>query len=202
MGAGAGTARALAGAVCGLAWACALRAYMAELAGFDSTFSWLGTFFVILTPGALVGAALALAPLVPPRRTKTLRWIAASPLLFALFALALPGLVISFVTTGIGGGTIAVPLAGIAGGYALAGRRRWLRVTTGVLAALTIVGVVATVPAIAGESLVSPVGAWLATLVGSLLIVLMLAAAIPFRVLARGDGRAAPAEATRDRVGA
>ncbi|MGH1525969.1 hypothetical protein ACRAWC_18695 [Leifsonia sp. L25] len=71
MGAGAWTARALTGAVCGLAWACALRAYMAELAGFGSTFSWLGTFFAILTPGALVGAALALAPLLPraaPRR--------------------------------------------------------------------------------------------------------------------------------------
>jgi hypothetical protein len=184
MGAGAWTARALTGAVCGLAWACALRAYMAELAGFASTFSWLGTFVAILAPGALVGAALALTPLIPAHRTTTLRWIAASPMLFALLALPLPGLLVSVVTTGIGGGTIGVPVAGIAGGYALAGRRRWLRVITGVFGLLAIAGVIATVPTIAGESLATPFGAWLATLATALMIVLMLAAAIPFRALA------------------
>ncbi|MGH1525968.1 hypothetical protein ACRAWC_18690 [Leifsonia sp. L25] len=102
------------------------------------------------------------------------------------------------MTTGIGGGTIGVPIAGIAGGYALAGRRRWLRMITGVLAVLTIGGVVVTVPTIAGESLASPVGAWLATLIGSLMIVLMLAAAIPFRALARADGRVHAAEVSGD----
>lgn len=189
MGTGSWVARALAGGVCGLAWACALRAYMAALAGFDSTFSWLGTFFAILTPGVLVGAALALAAALPPHRRSTLRWIAASPMLFAVFALPLPGLLVALVTTGIGGGAIGVPVAGIAGGYALAGRRRWLRVITGVVAVLMIVGVLATVPTIAGESLATPSGAWLATLAGSLMIVLMLASAIPFRALSpAGDG--------------
>ena len=162
---------------------------MAGLAGFGSTFSWSGTFFAILAPGVLVGAMLGLASALSPRRRATLRWIAASPMLFAVFAFLLPGLLISLVTTGIGGGAIGVPVAGIAGGYALAGRRRWLRVITGVLAVLMIAGVIATVPTVADESLAVPRGAWLATLVATLLVVLMLASAIPFRALSRGDGR-------------
>lgn len=186
MDAGTRMARALGGAVCGLAWAAALRAYMADLAGYSSTFSWLGTFFVILLPGVLVGAALGLASVIPSSRRATLRWIAASPMLFAVFALALPGLLVSMVTTGIGGGALGVPVVGIVGGYALAGRRRWLRVIAGVGAALAVVAVVATVPLIAQESLATAHGAWLATLGGSLVVVLMLASALPFRALTRG----------------
>lgn len=189
MGTGAWAARVLVGAVCGLAWACALRAYMSGLAGFGSTFSWSGTFLAILAPGLLVGALLGLASALSPRRRSTLRWIAASPMLFAVFAFLLPGLLVSLVTTGIGGGAIGVPVAGLAGGYALAGRRRWLRVITGVVAVLMIAGVIATVPTVADEPLATPRGAWLATLVATLLMVLMLASAIPFRALLRGDGR-------------
>jgi len=40
MGTRAWTTQALIGAVCGLAWACALRAHMTGIAGFESTFSW------------------------------------------------------------------------------------------------------------------------------------------------------------------
>ena len=51
----------LVGAVCGLAWAASLRAFMAEFAGPESTFDWFGTFEGVLLPGAVVGALLGWA---------------------------------------------------------------------------------------------------------------------------------------------
>src|SRR4051812_15283025 len=153
-------ARALIGAICGLAWACALRAYMAQLAGFQSAFDWWGTFLAILTPGVLVGAALGAASAIGPGHRATLRWAAASPLLFALFALLLPGVLVALVTTGIGGGAVAVPLFGIAGGYALAGGRGWLRVVLGICVLCALPLHALTVPGVAGIPLQTPHGAW------------------------------------------
>src|SRR5688572_3041536 len=49
------------GALCGVAWAAALRAYMIELAGAESAFDWWGTVGAILVPGAVVGALLGWA---------------------------------------------------------------------------------------------------------------------------------------------
>jgi hypothetical protein len=170
----------LVGAACGLAWACALRAYMVELAGPESTFDWLGTFFAILAPGVLAGAVLGAASGLPSSSKAALRWAAAAPLLFAVFTLVLPGQFVTLVTTGLGGGAIGVPAAGIAGGYALRGYRRWLRITTGILALTAIAGVVATVPLVGGASLTSPRGAWAGTLVAALMVVLVLGASIPF----------------------
>lgn len=168
------------GAVCGLAWAAALRGYMALLAGAESQFNWPGTFFGILLPGILVGAALGSASSLGPDRRAILRWAAASPLLFAVFTLLLPGVFVALVTTGIGGGAIAVPLAGILGGYAFAGRRTWLRAVGAVVALGVLAGLVWTVPLIAHLPLVTPQGAWVALLIASLLVVEMLAASIPF----------------------
>lgn len=192
------TRRALVGAVCGLAWACALRAYMVELAGFESAFDWLATFFAILLPGTLAGAALGAASTLPSSSRVALRWAAAAPLLFAPFTYALPGQLVAFVTTGIGGGALGVPLAGIAGGYAFRGRRRWLRIVTGILAVVMVVGVVATVPAVGGLPLTSPRGAWTATLVTALLVVLMLGSSIPFARLNASGGESAPRTASGD----
>lgn len=150
--------RALVGAVCGLAWACALRAYMEQLAGTLSTFDWWGTFFAILAPGALVGAALGAASGATTTRRRALRWAAAAPMLLAVFVLLLPGALVSLLTTGMGGGAIGVPLAGIAGGYALAGRRRWLRWVLGVYALPAIPALVWTVPTIGDLPLKTPQG--------------------------------------------
>ncbi len=190
--------RALIGAVCGLAWACALRAYMEQLAGTLSSFDWWGTFFAILMPGALVGASLAAATGAAAAHRRALRWAAASPLLLAGFVLMLPGALVSLLTTGMGGGAIAVPLIGIAGGYALAGRRRALRVVLGVVALASLGAIVWTVPTVGDLPLKTPQGAWTATMVASLLVVLMLAASIPFARLRRLPPRAprGPAPAT------
>ena len=49
------------GAVCGFAWAAALRAFMWEVAGDDAGVEWAGTFVWVLLPGAIIGALLAWA---------------------------------------------------------------------------------------------------------------------------------------------
>ena len=51
----------LVGAVPGLTWAAALRGYMMQLAGPTSTFTFSGTFGIILPTGTLVGALLGWA---------------------------------------------------------------------------------------------------------------------------------------------
>ena len=51
----------LTGAVFGIAWACSLRGFMQQLAGADSTFTFAGTFGVIIPAGTVVGALLGWA---------------------------------------------------------------------------------------------------------------------------------------------
>jgi len=186
--------RIAVGAVCGLAWAAGLRAWMSELTGY-STFSWAGTFIGILLPGVVVGAAVGAATALDAgrRRQRTaLRWCAAAVMAFAVFPLLLPDQLQSLLTTGLGGGAIGVALAGLAGGYAIGGRRTWLRVLCAVDAVVTIVAVMAIVPILGASRLAvtSPRGVWAMLLAGSLLVVLCLAAAIPFRRLSAVPGAA------------
>ncbi|MGO7983334.1 hypothetical protein ACC691_36380, partial [Rhizobium johnstonii] len=97
-----------------------------------------------------------------------------------------------FLTTGIGGGPIAVALGAIAGGYALGGGRRlWARIVCGVVAVATVIAVAMSVAGIGGArlALTSPRGAWVTILVTSLVAVFMFATAIPFRKLAAGTSR-------------
>jgi hypothetical protein len=83
------------GMVCGLAWAASLRAYMVELSGLESIFTWSGTFGAILLPGALAGGLLGWAEHLrrtgPPRGW---RWLALAPLTLAVGPMLLPGAVI------------------------------------------------------------------------------------------------------------
>jgi hypothetical protein len=175
----------LVGAVCGLAWAAALRAYMAELIGLLSEVDAAATFIGVLLPGVLIGACLGAASALPDTARARLRWLAASPLLFAIAPLTFPGALIALLTTGVGGGASAVAVGGIAGGYALGGRRLWARILCGVVAVASIAGIVASVPLVGGPrlALTEPRGAWLACLAGALLMVLMVAASVPFRRL-------------------
>ena len=110
------------GAVCGFAWAAALRAFMWEVAGDDAAAQWMETFLWVLLPGALLGALLAWAehrrwtdPLPPPR------WLVWLPALFAA-ALLQPLAPRSGVEAGTGLAAVAVPVLGMLGGYAIAGR--------------------------------------------------------------------------------
>lgn len=107
--------RAAIGAVLGLAWGAALRAWMVVLVlefGDRPQFTWLGTFGGILLPAAIVGAVLGIA--AGGERTVNPRWqgwIILSPLLFVLA----PAVVVNnffsiLITTGMGGGAIGVAL--------------------------------------------------------------------------------------------
>ena len=179
----------LIGAVCGVAWGAAFRAYMSEIVGGASRVDWYGTIVAIIGAGAVTGALLGLAEYF--RRTggrRHWRWLALAPLTFAVLPLTMPGALVALVTQGLGGGAVAVALTAIAGGFAVSGRGPlWGRIGCGVLALAVIGGIVASVPAIGGIRLAldQPRGAWVAILAASCLVVLCLAGSIPFRRVER-----------------
>lgn len=172
------------GALLGLTWSASLRGYMAALAGFESRVDWVGTFPLILLPGTVVGAAYGWE--WARRRTDARRarwWMVLLPLVFPVLALTPPGALTTFLTTGIGGGALAVAVAGILGGFAISGRGPLVaRIVAGVM---TAVGILAA--AFAGLfirptlGLVEPRGAWLAILGSCLVVMLVLACSIPWR---------------------
>ncbi|HEX2809228.1 MAG TPA: hypothetical protein VHN80_23940 [Kineosporiaceae bacterium] len=177
------------GAACGTAWAAGLRGWMIQMAGGQSTtFTWYGTFGLLIGPGAVVGAAFGYAEY--RRRTGGVpsRWLTLTPLAF-LSALTVPWIFRALITSGQGGGAIGVTLFGLAGGHALSGRGRpWARRASGVAA---VVGVLL-MAVMAGESapLGTARGAWVSLYASSLMAVLCLACAVPHRI---GQSTALPA---------
>jgi hypothetical protein len=175
------------GGVCGLAWAAALRGFMAQVAGAESGVSWSGTFGWILLPGVATGMLLGWAEYL--RRIggrRGWRWLALSPLLFA--SVLVPGLLdpATMFQGGVGGGAIGVPIYGILGGYDLSRRGPlWARIGCGLLFATMIPIWVLTVPGFGGPDLAvnTPRGAWVALYYWSLMVVLALACAIPHRAI-------------------
>lgn len=193
------TALLIVGGVGGLAWAASLRGFMAQIAGFESSASWAGTFGWILLPGVATGLLLAWSEHL--RRTggrRGWRWLALAPLTFV--GVLLPGLLdpASMFEGGVGAGAIGVPVFGIVGGYAVAGRGPVAaRIACGALF-LTIVPVWAlTVPSFGGPDLAvtAPRGLWVALYYWSLMGVLALACAIPHRTAV--DPEAVTARAVR-----
>ena len=117
----------LAGAVLGLTWAAALRGYMMQLAGPASTFTFGGTFGIILPSGALAGALLGWAEYQRRAGRQYLVFIGA-PLLLAV----LP----SLLTGGFDPAPAGLALAAMVGGYAVSGRGpRWVRSGAGLITA-------------------------------------------------------------------
>jgi len=176
------------GALCGLAWAAALRAYMVEITSV-SIVEWWGTLVGILLPGVITGALLGLAwARGSSQRAAGIGWFALAPLSFAVFPLLEPGAIAQLVTDALGFGAVAVAVGAIAGGFALSGAGPlWARISCGVLAAAFVIALVAASPLIRGDrlSLTEPRGVWVALLVSSLVVLLMLATSIPFRFLRR-----------------
>ncbi len=120
----------LVGAVLGLAWAAALRGYMMQLAGPTSTFTFSGTFGIILPAGTLVGALLGRAE-YQRRAGRQYLVLIGAPLLLAV----LPGL----LTAGLDLAPVGLALSAMAGGYAVRPRPALGRIVTGLIAAGAIV---------------------------------------------------------------
>jgi hypothetical protein len=167
------------GAVLGVAWSASLRGYMAQLAGPESEVTWLGTFGGVILPGAVVGALLGWARHC---RGAGPAWLAWSPLLLAVAPLALPGAIPTLVTTGMGGGAIGLTLLALLGGWSLSGRGpRLVRIPAGILAYALVPAVYLGPPMRPELDPATPYGAWVATLVSALFVLLSLACAIPTR---------------------
>lgn len=177
------------GALIGVTWAAALRAYMVEMAGWESYFSWWGTFGAVLVPGAITGALLAVS-WVRAGEGRASAWLAFSVAPLAAVPLIEPGALVAFVTTGVGGGAVGVALIGLAGGFALGARGPlWLRRTLGTLWVLGLAGFAATPALIPGMPPNTPDGAWLTVLVTGLMVLLGIACAGPFLPRARAGDR-------------
>jgi hypothetical protein len=198
----------LLGALLGLAWACGLRGFMAEVAGDDSGVDWGMTFGYILLPGVVTGPLLGWAEhLRASCGRRGWRWLTLAPLTFTavLFSEGPLGF-LGIFEDGIGGGAIGVPLYGIVGGYALSGRGPlWGRVVCGLLACTVVPIWALTVTSFAPHLAIdTPRGAWVALHYYSLILILMLACSIPHRAPAPSHHRdvAAPTPKERSCTGA
>lgn len=194
-----------AGAICGLAWASTLRAFMAEVAGDESRVQWAGTFIWIALPGTLIGALLAWSE--HRRSTGSLplpRWLVFSPMLFTATLLQDPLDLLHGFQGGIGLGALALPATGMLGGYAIAGHGApWKRGLCGLLALSAIPLWALTATVVGGESmsLTEPHGLWAASLYWGLLATLCAAASIPHRLPnSDTEGSSAPQPGTVPRA--
>jgi hypothetical protein len=174
----------LIGAVIGLAWAASLRGFMMVLAGPDSTFTFTGTFGIIIPTGTIVGALLGWAE--HQRRTGT-------PHPLFILAPLLIG-IIPNLAAGPDSGPIVLAVVAMIGGYAISGRGPlWTRIVAGII---NLAGVAVTFLApkpYPDLSYTTPHGAWFDTLAASLGLTLALACAIPMRRPAHHD-TTAPAQ--------
>jgi hypothetical protein len=162
----------LIGAVIGVAWASSLRGFMMQLAGPDSTFTFFGTFGVIIPTGVVVGALLGWAE--HQRRTGTQHpALILTPLLIGFIPLVL---------VGDAGSPFTLALVAMVGGYSVSGRGPlWARIPAG---AIALSGVAITFLAPKPDPYLSATtahGAWFCTLASSLFVTLALACSIPMR---------------------
>jgi hypothetical protein len=160
---------------------------MAEVVGDGSAVSWLGTFGWVLLPGTLTGALLGWAER-ERRRGRPHGVLVWSPLLFV--AVLLPGLadLDGLLEDGVGGGAVGVPLVLVAGAYAVAARRGWVRIGCAAVfvAALSVWVLTATTVGGADFALDNPYGSWTTLLYLGLLVTGAVATSIPLR---GGPGR-------------
>lgn len=164
----------LVGAVLGLAWAAALRGYMMQLAGPTSTFTFSGTFGIMLPVGVLVGALLGWAE-YQRRSGRQHPLLIGAPLLLGIFP--------SLLTAELDLAPAGLALAAMIGGYAVSGRGPfWVRIAAGFIALGAIIAPFAGPKPYPDLSISTPHGAWAATLASSLFVTFALACSIPMRL--------------------
>ncbi|HSF98266.1 MAG TPA: hypothetical protein VLA55_06205 [Ornithinibacter sp.] len=167
---------AVLGAVVGLTWAAALRAWMSQLAGAATTSTWT-TVLLVLLPGAAVGALLRLAGARRSMGLRHRRALVWAPVLFAT-ALLDPAIFRLLITTGEGSGALMVVATALTGGVVLS-RGRWTfgRILCAVVwsMGMLLLFFIGTMPA----PLSTPLGAWVCLFGGSLMAVLSFGAALP-----------------------
>jgi hypothetical protein len=167
------------GVVLGLAWAASLRGFMQQLAGPTSTFTFSGTFGIIIPTGVAVGALLGWAE-YQRRIGRPIRLLILAPLLI--------GIIPILATGQLDFGPIGLAVVAMAGGYALSGRGpRWTRILAGLVNLASLAVTFLAPKPYPDLSYTTAQGAWFDTLAVSLGVVLALACAIPMR-------RADPAE--------
>lgn len=167
----------IVGVVGGLAWAASMRGMMAQLAGFESEFHWLGTFVFILIPGTGMGALFgwAFARKIAGRRRGAAR-LALAPFIMAADPATLP-LLAAFVGAG----------------FLFSHRsRRWVRLLAGIPSMLLLVGVPIGAAFVIGIS--TPHGAWLAIQLGTLIWIPALAEIVLQMPWAQEEPEADPAQ--------
>ncbi|SDL20147.1 hypothetical protein [Microbacterium azadirachtae] len=147
-----------AGAIAGLAWAASMRGMMAQLAGPDSEFHWLGTFGFILIPGTAMGALFgwAFARRIAGRR-RGAAWLALAP-----FAMVADPATLPLLGAFVGAGFLFSPRS-----------RRWVRLLAGIPSLILLIGVPVGAALVVGVG--TPHGAWLAIQLGSLVWIPALA---------------------------
>jgi hypothetical protein len=161
----------LIGAVIGIAWAASLRGFMQQLAGPASTFSFSGTFGIIIPAGTATGALLGWAE-YQRRLGRQYPLLIAAPLLIVIFP--------TLGTGQLDGGPIGLALGAMAGGYSVSGRGPlWARIVAAV-AGFAGVPVTFFAPKPYPDlSFTTPHGAWFCTLASALFVTLALACSIP-----------------------
>ena len=162
----------LVGAVIGLTWAASLRGFMAALAGPASTFTFSGTFGIIIPTGIIVGALLGWAE--HQRRTGIQHPVLIlAPLLLGI----IPNL-----AAGPDAGPVELALLGMAGGFSVSGRGPvWARTVAGLLGLASIAVTFLAPKPVPDLSYATAHGAWFCTLASSLFVTFALACSIPMR---------------------
>ncbi len=140
------------------------------------------TVTMVLVPGGGVGGLLGYAWRRQSLGSPTSRWLIAAPMGLGVVVLV-PSYAVQLATTGQGSGAIAVPLIGMAGGYAASARGpKRGRILAGLLAGSGVVGMsVAPVAMNPGLEAGDPRAVAAGLLGGSLMLALIAACAIPYR---------------------
>jgi hypothetical protein len=169
----------IAGGIGGLAWASAMRGWMAQLAmGMPHSHShvtWL-TLALVLMPGVGVGTLLGRAAYLRHAGLPASRGLVLAPVIFGS-ALLDPHIFVALVHNGTGGGSLIVVSTAVSNGYAVTGPpwsvRQALAAFVAMLGLLVIFGMGGM-----AAPLYTPDGVWVSALGFALVLLLGLASAL------------------------